>query len=393
METPSQQLAKHYVVVAESSSVCVDPGDRLVSDAPSLERTADGTLLCAVPWLVRPDNRAVLQFHHSDDSGRSWNRLPAESAFHCGRLIPQGDTLYFLGAGPTRGDGVQIIRSDDMGRSWSDPVELFEGGHYNAGGAYVVRDGTLYWCFGAVNDEGAFNGKGSRTVAIAADFSRDLTDPDAWRRSEYLRYPGTPDSLRRGLNDRPGEPYHDHWLEGNVVQVQGRLRVCWRTRIDGYATAGISAICDLEDDGERLSYRFAQFHPWPGAQNQFNIVRDEREGLFWMTANLPTRSQDTRLAERLATDDSFSGTPGNERRILALLCSFDALNWLPVGYVIVWPLLRQASNYAGLMIDGDDLLVVSRTARDAPNQHDNDLVTFHRVEQFRALAELLKPTQ
>ena len=111
-----------------------------------------------------------------------------------------------------------------------------------------------------------------------------------------------------------------------------------------------------------------------------------------MTSNLPTRSQDMALAEQLDGDPRFRGKlPGNERRILALYCSFDALNWLPACYVTIWPLLRQASNYTGLLIDGDDLLMASRTACNARNQHDNDLVAFHRVKDFRSLAEPLMP--
>ncbi|MGI5819620.1 MAG: sialidase family protein [Armatimonadota bacterium] len=390
--TATTPLAQQYEVVAKVDSR-PDPatGEYTIGDAPSLAHLPDGGLLCAAPLITRPRGQGVLRFHRSDDGGRTWRRLPAESAFHCGRLIPQGEALYFVGAGPTRGEGIRIIRSDDMGESWSEPVELFAGGFYNAASGYVVRDGRLYWCFGSVNEAGSFNAAGSRTVVIAADFERDLTDPGAWRISDYLTYPGTPASLRRGVNDSPGAPFHDHWLEGNVVEYRGALRVCWRTRIDGYATPGVAAICDLDDDGERLDYRFAQFYPWPGAQNHFHVIRDDVSGLHWMTSNLPTRSQDRVLARELDADESFKGTPGNERRILALFCSFDALNWLPAGYVIVWPLRRQASNYAGLLIDGDDLLVVSRTARDAPNQHDNDLITFHRVEGFRGLAETFMP--
>ena len=53
--------------------------------------------------------------------------------------------------------------------------------------------------------------------------------------------------------------------------------------------------------------------------------------------------------------------------------------------------MRQASNYCGLLIDGDDLLIAARTSRQGRNQHDNDLTTFHRVRNFRQRAAFLLP--
>ena len=87
----------------------------------------------------------------------------------------------------------------------------------------------------------------------------------------------------------------------------------------------------------------------------------------------------------------MEGTPGNERCLLMLHYSQDALNWLPAGCVAMWLSPLQAFNYATLLIDGDDLLLASRTARQALDQHDNDLVTFHRLRRFRSYALDLKP--
>jgi hypothetical protein len=200
-----------YTVITDISGLAASAD--AISDAPSLVQTADGDILCATPMLERSHNRGLLQFHLSRDGGATWRKLEAESRFHCGRLIQQEDTLYFLGAGPGRGDGIRIIRSDGSGITWSEPVHLFDGGFYNAASSCAIRDGQLYWCFGAVNDAGRFNGLGSRTVVVAADFSRDLTAPSAWRISNFLTYPGTPAALRSGVGDTPSNPYPDHALE------------------------------------------------------------------------------------------------------------------------------------------------------------------------------------
>jgi hypothetical protein len=367
------------------------PTDELFikSDAPSMVKTSDGALLCAVPMhfkgAPRKENKN-LQFYRSEDGGENWKKLRSGSYFCAGTLFRQGKTLYFMGTGPgeraENTEGFRIIRSEDEGRNWSDPVDLFkESQPYQPAGSYVVRNGQLYWCFVR-----GWNipGMTASTYVIAGDLSRDLCNPDAWRISNAVSNPGVPQHLTVGKG-------MGNWLEGNVVEVNGKLRVCWRYQIDGYSTTGIGALCTVEDDGVKLSYKFEQFHPLPGAQNQFHIVHDAVSRLYWMTATLSTNSQDPQLDAKLKQGGRFKGTSGNVRRILSLYVSFDALNWLPATYIIIWPLLRQSSNYCGLLIDGDDLLVAARTSRNGRDQHDNDLTTFHRVKNFRSFASPLMP--
>ncbi len=56
-------------------------------------------------------------------------------------------------------------------------------------------------------------------------------------------------------------------------------------------------------------------------------------------------------------------------------------------YPAIFPKASQAASYVTPLPDGDDLLIVSRTAWHSTNNHDNDLVTFHRVPDFRRLAD------
>ena len=72
--------------------------------------------------------------------------------------------------------------------------------------------------------------------------------------------------------------------------------------------------------------------------------------------------------------------------------SIDASNWFAAGCLAMWPKESQAFNYCTPLIDGDDLLLVSRTAEHARNQHDNDKITFHRVKAFRRTALTLFPS-
>lgn len=158
------------------------------------------------------------------------------------------------------------------------------------------------------------------------------------------------------------------------------------------ATANICGVCDLSDDGDTLNLKFAQYYPMPGGQCKFHIVYDDVSQLFWTPATLVTDSQDQiGYCQQARKRREFTGTGGNERRILMLMYSVDALNWFQAGCIAMASKLRQSFMYASPLIDGDDMLVLSRTSREGRDQHDADLCTFHRIRAFRRLALNLYP--
>lgn len=69
----------------------------------------------------------------------------------------------------------------------------------------------------------------------------------------------------------------------------------------------------------------------------------------------------------------------------------DALNWFPAGCVARADRLSQSFMSPSMVIDGDDLAILSRTARDSGDYHDADLATFHRVVNVRSLAMDIAP--
>jgi hypothetical protein len=141
-----------------------------------------------------------------------------------------------------------------------------------------------------------------------------------------------------------------------------------------------------------LILKFTQFYPVPGGQNKLHVIYDEVSQLFWTPATLVTDSQDQfGYCREARKRREFTGTGGNERRILMLMYSVDALNWFQAGCIALAPKLRQSFMYACPLIDGDNLLILSRTSHEARDQHDADLCTFHRVRDFRRLALNLYP--
>ena len=378
---PTQTLAGDFVVVART------PSPELITDDPAILRLPSGNLLAT--WTFRGtkgeaahSNPQRFRLAHSADEGQTWEQL-APLEINMGMPFLHDGRLWLVGNRHGRKD-VIVTRSDDEGETWVDPVTLFEGYFWNAPTGYAIANGHLYRAFSVLELLEGHWLVHSKLAVAAGDLSRDLLEPASWRLSPFVDHPGSPPELHIGKY--PSAWHGDHWLEPNVVNVRGRLRVLSRARIDGYATSGMCAVCDLEDDGRNLDFRFTQFHPMPGGQCKFHIVYDEASRLFWTPANLPTDTQSTQGWEPRLKEMGFAGCPGNERRILMLLYSLDALNWFQAGCLARWPSPLQSFHYATPFIDGGDLLLLVRTSRDAPNQHDSDLITFHRVNDFRSLA-------
>jgi len=326
----------------------------------------------------------------SEDGGRNWkpaSELPYYSAVpwqHGGRLY-----LFAMKGGTEfRNDDLLLLRSDDGGRTWSEPVTLFQGHFWNCHTGIVIRPDRLYWAMGDLSF--GMLDRGPRVVSC--DLRRDPMDPAAWRISNPVPFPGVPDQL---INPRYAD-LTSHYLESNVIDVQGRVRVLATVKPKMQTTANLSAVLDLTDDGRDLTLKFTQYNPMPGGQLKFTVIHDEVSGYFWATANLAVDSQGLFDWWRKGADAGyFSGSKhgggGNDRRFLMLQYSLDGLNWFPAGCIAQAANISQSFMYARPVIDGDDLIVISRSSVNAPNHHDADYATFHRVKNFRSLALQLVP--
>ena len=161
--------------------------------------------------------------------------------------------------------------------------------------------------------------------------------------------------------------------------------------------------------GQTMKYRFLQFYPMPGGQNKFKILYDDKSGLYWTCSSLvPDPYQDPQPLAALG----FHGNPGNTRRILMLNYSLDGLNWFQAGCVAMSKNPLESFHYSSQVVVGNDLLVLSRSslggntgysdytwqtsnatgkARLPYNNHDSNMITLHRVSNFRSLALDLQP--
>jgi len=407
-ETAREDVAKHgvgedYTVVAE-----LPPGDAAgFFMAPSLAKLPSGNLVAAVPhgraYSDGGKSLRSLRFFRSTDRGVTWQpicELPHDSCEP--NLMVHGGKLHLLitpngnNARPERSRfprdgkwGLWVSSSDDEGVTWS-PIRRVIAGPAGAGVAPVVhntgghtataiRDGKLYV---------AVSHQFEKMGVACCRLEQGIDDPEAWRISAMVDLPIPRELEHAGF--KGVTPMRV--LEGNVVEIGGRLFVIARTIINGGGTAGIGGVFEVLDrpDGP-LELKFVQLHPIPGGQLKFFIQHDENSKLYWMASNL------TANPAFLVDDPSWQkakqiNTSKSDRRNLTLWYSLDALNWFPAGWIARAQGWTQSFHYPVMLIDGDDLILISRTGRSSGNQHDVDQATFHRIKNFRDRAVDLTPT-
>lgn len=406
-------LAQEHVVVYESP----DPA-RIYCYTPGIARLDSGRLVATMdrggPGLKKGEPRG--KAFTSDDGGRTWTHR-TDFPFIAARPFAAGRSLYVLGHA---GD-LAVLRSDDEGVTWSPVSKLTEGQNwhqsacnvlYARGCVYLVMERRVTrnidtWAVGEL-----------APVLMRAKVGDDLTRRESWTFASELSFSGTiPDLATDPAIDFFGVPFYPAaypkgflpaprrnsapigWLETNVVQIQdpdhvwfdpaGRTFHLWgRAHTGGTGYAAVAKVVEAEDGSMTTmlecvpSGKRALFVPCPGGQMRFHVLYDGPTKRFWLLSSQATDSM-TR-ADRLP-DDRYN-LPNNERHRLQLHFSKNMIDWCFAGLVAAGATPRESRHYASMIVDGDDLCVLSRSgdAR-ARSAHDGNLITFHRVKDFRSL--------
>ncbi|WP_148072631.1 sialidase family protein [Bythopirellula goksoeyrii] len=357
-------LAQHYTIAAEVPSL------RYFIHDPGFIQLPNGEFIAFSPCWKRPSRVGKKEGGYiivtkSKNGGKTWERMPDLPYAEATPFLAQ-DKLYLF-TQPKQHQDVYYMCSSDNGESWTEAVKVMEGPFWNCQTNFVEKDENLYWVLDK-NHQG--------TVAIAGDLSMDLLDPKAWRVSNFLEPVMTPPEFRptgtkRYASQKEKSRFRDWNLEGNLMLVDDQIRIAARVNPNPGGTPAIATLFDLEDKNGQLTLSYDQHYPWPGAQSKFAILHDSKTNLFWMACNLAMGPL---------------GEEAPDRRYLMLYFGHDGLNWLPAGCVAFAPTPGQSFMYPSMLIDGDDIVILSRTARESGHFHDADLSTFHRIKDFRLLA-------
>lgn len=419
--TPSgaiRALAQDHVVFDESL------GSPSPLNTPSILSLEGGRLVAAserggVDSEWRRQGHAWARIATSDDGGRSWN-VRATPNISQARLFRAGRSLYYLGH-----DGdLKIMRSDDRGDSWSAPVGLGTGKPnwyatacnvwHAKGSVYLVMERRVHednrsgWTIGNL-----------APVLLRAGEQDDLTRPGSWTYASELAFSDLMPGYRENapVTDwfgvpffaqkfpdanpvAPGRPMHPMgWLEANVVQFTDpdhlwydpghrTFHLFLRAHTGGTGYAAVVRVVENEDGSMTTglvrapSGKTQLFLPFPGGQMRFHVLHDDRTKLYWL---LGTQATDSMTRPEALPKDRYQ-LPNNERQRLVLHFSRNMVDWCFAGLVAIGPGNRGARHYASMDFDGDDLVILARSGDErAQSAHNGNLITFHRVRNFRAL--------
>lgn len=313
---------------------------------------------------------AVSQLYRSDDSGTTWRRIHAFDGLFWASIFTLGDAVYVLGTDKHHGN-VVILRSRDQGETWTTPKGatsglLLEGEYHTAPVPVVVHNGRLWR---AIEDAGGGEewGHRYRAMMMSAPVDADLLDAASWTSSNYIARDA--DWLHGKFNG---------WLEGNAV-VTPNGEIVNILRVDYNPEGNIAAVVRCSDDGREVTFDPEHdFIEFPGGATKFTIRYDPQTKLYWTLSNfIPEFQPGTRAA--------------STRNTLALSSSPNLRDWTVRCVVLHHPdVEKHAFQYVDWLIEGDDLIVASRTACDdglggAYRAHDANFLTFHRVHDFRNL--------
>lgn len=343
--------------------------------SPSLAHLPDGS------WIASHDqfgptttehHSGVTEIYRCESDGAAWKKIARlERCFWANLFIHDG-SLYLFGLTHHHGL-ITIRRSDDGGYHWTDPEDAVSGlitphGQYHTGPMPMLVHRGRIWR--AIEDATGSTHWGFRynPILVSAPLGADLLRRDSWIFSSMPR------QAREWLGGRFGG-----WLEGNAVALPDG-RVADILRID-YPPGGKAAMVVLGDDGHTLEFcPEKDIIDLPGGATKFAIRQDPLDGKYWTLGNA--------VPPRHATDRPSQASIRNS---LVLMSSGDLLCWEMHCVALYHPdSKRHGFQYVDWLFDNRDLVAVSRTAWEdefggAPNEHDANYLTFHRIRNFREL--------
>jgi hypothetical protein len=314
-----------------------------------------------------PKGVGTTRVFRSTDRGRSWRKVSQFSRAGWSTLFEHRGRLYLFGKLKSGSEFV-VRRSDDEGSTWTDPTNANTGLLGPGGGTTpnppVIHNGRLWIATG--------------TRVWSAPVGSDLLLATSWKRS---RAPRSDPSYMNGR--------FTFWSEGQVVaspatgvHVLPKIKDHPNTALLGYPNPTRRPQFDPAQDFVHL----------PGAEKKFGVRFDPVSGKFWALTNpvLRRHQHQANVPWSIWRFWRKPVTPALVRNAAAIYSSTDLRTW---QFERVFLYSRDVEHvgfqYLNFLIEGSDLLVLSRTAYkvgvwNTPRSHDSNLMTFHRIRDFRA---------
>lgn len=276
-----------------------------------------------------------------------------------GSLFEQAGAVYLLGANNDSAGNVAVIsRSTNGGATWTAPASLSPLGGLATPDNVLPVNGRLWLA--------------STTSAFSAATNADPLLPASW--SSPGGFPAASSAWLPGTGFNTTNNFIG---EGQMTHSPGEgLVVLPKVRLLSYtALARVNPVSGLVAfDPER------DFVPLPGGEKKFGVRYDPVSGKYFLLSN-PILPADAGSA--IARDLI--------RNTAAVFSSTDLRNWrLEKIFLYTANISYEGFQYFNFEFDGNDIVLVSRTGFDIggnrpPRGHDSNLLTFHRIPNFRSL--------
>ena len=348
--------------------------------SPSICVLPDGTYIASHDlfgrnWQEKHGSSTLI--YESKDKGQTWKQIGRADGQEWVPLFYHKGALYLIGAGVPH-YGFVVKKSIDGGRTWSVPKDektgvIYKGKMQANVNPIAVANGRIYV---SAEMPGHPKPKGwchMYSVVMSAPEDSDLLDARNWTMSSKVIIP-----------DGMANLAHTGWLEGNMVMRRSDGKVFNILRTHGI-TDEIAAFYQVSADGKTATLdEQDMFIRMPGACKKFYIIYDDKTQTYYAASNW--------------TLERERGKVGNcphpikaerTRNTMALSRSKNLIDWEVYTVILHGDDIDHTGfQYPSMVIDGDDLLLVSRTAYPdeegvADNQHNSNFITFHRIKNFR----------
>lgn len=335
--------------------------------SPSLVRHPDGFLLASMDVFQGGAPQDLTLLFRSDDDGETWRYVSELFPCFWGRLFVHRGALYMLACSTEYGD-LLIGRSDDGGKTFSMPAVLLRGSSgFKQKGVHknpqpVMRYRGRLWI---TLEWGSWASGTHAAMCASIDENADLLDASAWHFTPPVPY----DPAWEGAAEGPSPGC----IEGcPVVFPDGELYNVMRYEIDGCKPSfGLACVMKVFPDEPDRPLAFHRMIPFPGNHAKFEIQYD------------PISRQYLSIVSYL--DESHP----SGRNLLSLIASEDCVHWHKVTDLFDCahlPASEVGFQYVDFIIEGDDLLFLTRTAFNrAANFHDANYSVFTRIRNFRGM--------
>ncbi len=335
---------------------------------PSILKHPDGYILASMDLYEGKAPQNLTLIFRSDDNGKTWYHYTELFPCFWGKLFLHNGDVYMLATSTEYGD-LLIGKSSDGGKHFDMPTVIHRGscaswtpGWHKSAMPVIHHKGRIWTGI----DYGSHKTGGHATCLLSVAEDADLLVAKNWSISNPLAF--NPDWEGSVRDDNRG------FIEGNaVVFPDGDIGIIIRYLTNfGTPNHGWAGLLKGNNSDPEEHLKFYKFVSFSGNLSKFDVLYDTKSKMYCSIIN--------------SIRDEKNVTA---RNVLAFAVSSDLENWTEVCDLLNYQdqdASKVAFQYVSFDFDGEDIIYLSRTAfNNAQNYHDNNYITFHRIENFRNL--------